>query len=51
MTVQELINVLSHIENKNKPVYLFDIFELGTIIEKEITDTGDLENRFELYID
>lgn len=49
MTVQELINILSKVENKNKSVYLFNSTE--EVIESEITDTGDLEDRFELYID
>lgn len=49
MTVQELINVLSHVENKDKPVYIYNAWEEK--IESEVTDTGDLEDRFELYID
>lgn len=49
MTVQELINILSKVENKDKPVYFFNNTE--ELFELEITDTGDLEDRLELYID
>lgn len=49
MTVQELIDILSKVEDKNKPVYFFNDTE--ELFETEITDTGDLEDRFELYID
>lgn len=49
MTVQQLINILSKVEDKSKPVYLFNNSE--HLIEERITDFGDLEDRFELYID
>lgn len=49
MTVQELINILFKVEDKSKPVYFFNNAE--ELFESEITDTGDLEDRFELYID
>lgn len=48
MTVQELINILSKVEDKNKPVYFFNNAE--ELFESEITNTGDLEDIFELYI-